>query len=497
MEVKVPYRVAGLFMAYAMCVGLKAQSEEDALRMSSLMPGGTARSNGLANAFGALGADPVGININPAGFGIYRTSEISMTPSFEVNDAQSDYYGTGADGTQGRFFFNNFALVLNTPSKSGSWRSGTFGVIYDRRQSQHWSQVAVGEQVPSTILQGFVDEANGTPSDSLFDAFPFTSGLAYDTYAIDPSADTVFNTYNSQIPFGSNTRQVHTIESSGASSSTSFFYAGNYLDRLYVGMSIGIAGQRYKRTTTHSETSLDESLDLKEVTYKEDLTTTGNGIDVKLGVIGRVTERFRVGASFHSPQWLRLSDAYVTDMRTSFRTPDVNGQSGYSATSPDGTFSYRLNTPWRAVISAAYIAGEKGLVSVDYEYADYRQMRFKPNDNLVDDYDFSAENDVISTSYRAVHSLRVGTEWRAGNWYYRVGWGVVPNAYVKDDARHGLALKTYAGGIGYRTDHVGVELGLNYAQSGANYFQYSPALVDATHEDRRSYRAMLTLSYRP
>ncbi len=483
-------------MGLVVAFGLVAQSEEDALRISSLQPGGTARSNGLANAFGALGADPVSISINPAGFGLYRTSELSLTPALEVNDVESGYYGTKATDTQSRFYFGNMALILNTPSKSGNWRSGTFGVVYDRQQSLHWRQTAQGDRVPSTILQRFVDEANGTPADALFDTYPFTSGLAYDAYSIDP-LDTVFNTYSSQIPYGSETSQTHTIDSHGASTNTAFFYSGNYMDRLYVGMSVGIAGHRYKRTTTHTETTLDESLDLKSLTYKEDLTTTGNGVDVKVGVIGRVTERFRMGAAFHSPQWFRLSDAYITEMRTTFRTPDADGATSYTASSPDGVFSYRLNTPWRAVLSAAYIAGSNGLFSVDYEYADYTRMRFKPNDRLVDDYDFKLENGLIRDSYRPVHSVRIGTEWRTGNWYYRLGWGFVPDAYVKDDLRHGLAQKTYAGGIGYRTDHIGVELGLNYVQRGTNYFQYSSYLVDATREDRRSYRALVTVSFRP
>lgn len=485
-------------MCLVMSTHLLGQSEEDALRISSVMPGGTARSSGIANAFGALGVDPVSISINPAGFGLYRTSEVSITPSLEVNDAESNYYGTRASDSRTHFYFSNLALILNSPAKSGNWRSGTFGVVFDRQQNMHWNQRAQGDRVPSTMLQYFADEAAGTTTDDLNnDAFPFTSSLAWYTYAIDPTGDTVLNTYTSQIPYGSDTRQSHTIEGWGASSNTSFFYSGNYLDRLYVGLSIGIVGHKYKRTTTHTETSLDESLDLKEFTYKEDLNTTGNGIDVKAGVIGRITERFRMGAAFHSPQWIQLSDAFVTEMRTTFRTPDIEGQSYYQDYSPDGTFGYKLNTPWRAVLSAAYISGENGLFSVDYEYADYRQMRLKRDDRMVDEYDFSMENDVIQNSYRPVHSVRVGTEWRTGNWYYRLGWGFVPDPYVKDDPRHGLAVKTYAGGIGYRTDHIGIEAGLNYADRGTNYFQYSAALVDPTVEDRRSYRALLTLSFRP
>ncbi len=491
-------RVGTLLLLLGGCVmGAVAQNEQDALRISDLRPAGTGRTSGMANAFGALGADPACIGINPAGFGLYRTSELSLTPSMEVNDATNSYYGTKASDTQSRFHFSSLALVLNNPSeRGGDWRSGTFGVVYDRQVTHHWRRTINGDRVPSTILQGFVFEADGIQDSDLFDTFPFTAGLAWETYGIDP-VDSIGTSYMSAIPFGADTRQTHTIASRGASSNTSFFYSGNYLDKLYLGISIGISGHRFNRITTHTETTLDEGIDIKEVRYQEDLTTTGNGLDVKLGVIGRITERLRMGLAWHSPQWMQFNDGYTTSMRTEFRTPDAFGIYSYSANSPDGLFSYRVNTPMRAVLSAAYVAGSNGIISVDYEYTDYGRMRFRPSNRIVSDYDFQNENQRIGEVFRPVHALRVGTEWRMGSWYYRLGWCFAPDAYVKTDDRHGQALKVYAAGIGYRTDHVGVDLGLNYAQRTLNHFLYDPATVEPAMEERRNYRAMLTVSLRP
>ncbi len=489
-------------LALVLATASMAQNEEDALRISSLLPGGTARSNGMANAFGAIGADPGSIGINPAGFGLYRNSELTLTPSLEVNDASSRFYGQNTSDSKARFYFNNLSLILHNPAKKDNeWRSGTFGVVYDRQQSHHYASRAVGKEIPSTILQRFVNEASGTSIDDLStDAFPFSSSLAWYAYGIDPAVvdgDTLLNEYTPAIPFGSTTEQVHSVDSRGANTNTNFFYSGNYMDRLYVGISIGIASHRFKRTTKHTETSLDESLDLKDLTYTEDLNTTGNGVNAKVGVIGRITERFRMGAAFHSPQWMQLNDVYVYELKTSFRTPDADGRSSYSETSPDGAFSYRVRSPWRAALSAAYVAGKNGVISVDYEYADYAKMRFRRNDKLVDDYDFSLENAAIKQSFRAVHTIRVGMEWRAGNWYYRLGWSFVPDAYLTSDPRHGQALKTYAAGIGYRTDHVGVELGLNYSDRSATRYPYNADLVDPIREDLTNYRGLVTVSLRP
>lgn len=479
------------------------QNEEDALRVSSIFPGGTARSAGMANAFGALGADPASIGINPAGMGLYRRSELSFTPSFEVNSSRTMHYGSDGRDAQPRLFFNNLALVISNPNERGDGRHRTtYGIVYDRQATHHWRTSVRGNAIPTTILGSFANEANGTPDAQLFSAFPFTAGLAWDTYAIDPAiivgpgGDTLPNLYMSVVPDGALISMDRSIETRGAATNTSFFYAGSVDDLFYWGASVGIAGHRFKRTLIHTERTDDATIDLAESVYREDLNITGSGLDIKLGVISRISDHFRAGINYHSPQWMRLNDTYITSMSTAFRTPDAEGRTSYSAASPDGLYSYNLNTPWRLGVNAAYIMGAAGLISVDYTFTDFTKARFRPSSLIADQYDFAPENLTIATVLRSTHTLRVGTEWRNGNWHYRLGWAYAPDAYVKEDARRGLALKTYAGGLGYRTDHIGIDLGLNYFQGSTNYFLYDPSLVAPTREDRGTFRALVTISFR-
>lgn len=480
-----------------------AQNEEDALRISNVFPGGTARSAGMANAFGALGADPSSVGINPAGMALYRRSELSLTPGFEVNSATNTHYGSRATDAHTRAFFNNLALVVNNPNTRGNGRHRTtYGIVYDRTASYHWRTLTQGTNVPSTILQGFANEANGTPDAQLFNAFPFTSGLAWDTYGIDPAlvigtnGDTIPDQYMSAVPFGTPMDQQRTVETRGAANSTSFFYSGSMEDKLYWGVSLGIVGHRYRRTFIHTEQTLDGSIDLERSSYQEDLNTSGTGLDIKVGLIGRISDRVRAGVTYHSPQWMQLNDTYVTFMNTSFRTPDANGRTNYTATSPDGLFSYNLNTPWRIGVNAAFIAGPFGLISADYTFTDFTKARFRASDLVLDAYDFAQENSNIATVFRATHSVRLGSEWRNGNWYYRLGWALAPDAYIASDPRRGLAHKTYAGGLGYRTEHLSIDLGLNYVRSTSFQFLYDPALIEPTREDRDTFRALLTISFR-
>lgn len=479
-----------------------AQNEEDALRGSYIAPGGTARSLGMANAFGALGADGVSIAINPAGMALYRKSEMSFTPALEVNGVESRYYGLSSSDTKTRFYFGNLALALHAPAESGSdWRSSTFGVVYDRQATHHWARQATGKGISTSILDDFATQAYGFTEDQMYNDLSFTSDLAYYTAGIyyDPIINGPDTTpaYTPRLPLGALVDQTNTVDSRGAINNTSFFYSGNYMDKLYIGMSLGIVGYRYRHVMTHTETVPDESIDLKDLSYKEELTTTGNGVEVKAGFIYRFHDRFRAGAAFHSPMWLQLNDAYLTRMSTTFRSADSEGRSSYTASSPDGVYNYRVVSPWKTVLSAAYVAGAHGLVSVDYEYVDYTKMRLRRSNRLVDAYDYMAENETIGAAFRATHSVRVGTEWRAGNWYFRMGWGFVPDPYERNDPRHGQALRTYAGGLGYRTDHVGVDLGVNYADRTTNFYQYDPALVNTTVEGRSNIRTLVTVSLRP
>jgi hypothetical protein len=475
--------------------GAMAQSEVDALRLATQRQGGTARSIGMGNAFGALGADPAALGINPAGFGLYRASGLSLTMGLEFHSDDALYYGQRTKELQERFALSNAALVLHKPGEQEG-RQSAFGVVYDRVQSQHHSTNALGPAVPSTILQAFADQAFGIPYSSLRDQLPFTSDLAWYTLGIDTVPGTV-DVYEPLIPFGALTQQRRTVEAHGATTRTGIFYAGNFDERFYLGGALNILGHRFNRTTSHTENSLDANYDLAGVTYKERLVTTGNAFELSLGALYRPSERVRVGAAYFSPQWWQLNDAYVHEMRTRFRTPDAQGAYDYSAQSPDGTFAYRVRAPWRLTASAAYIAGARGLVSLDYEYQDLRRMRFRAASDLQDLYDFERENAAMRQRFVALHTVRVGTEWRLGHWYLRGGFGFVPDAYAKGDAEAGQALRSFALGAGYRGEHLTFDLGLERWLQGLRTYFYDAALVESAVIDRSGFRSLFTIALRP
>lgn len=484
--------VALVFMSVA-----RAQGEEDALRISSIRPGGTARSNGLANAFGAVGADPVSVAINPAGMALYRASSLAVTLSLDIGVDRSAHYGAASQSSTAKVAFPNLALVLRTPAAaSGSWKGASYGLVYDRVESHHHSTDALADQVPGSVLDQFVAQANGTPYSRIYDEYPFSAALAWDVFAIDTLPSDSMN-YFSRFPAGSDTRQRDLIESRGATARTGFFYAANIDDRIYLGASANIINHRFRRITRHTEYSLEPNNSMDQFEVEDSLSTRGGGFDLSLGALVRVTERLRAGLAFHSPQWLNLTDQYSTTMRSGFVTVGDRGDFDLTAESPDGTFTYRLRTPWRAVGSMAYVVGAHGLVSIDYEHAEVPSMRFAPSNTLEDLYDFKYENEAIHKRFRSQRTLRAGTEWRFGNWYYRGGWAFTSDAFALNDAQKAQGRRVFALGLGYRGGHVTVDFAANYIAQGMKQFTYDPAFVDPVAIDRSRVSTMITVALRP
>ncbi|NCU36173.1 TonB-dependent receptor, partial [Candidatus Falkowbacteria bacterium] len=92
--------------------GAMAQNEEDVLRYSTPQIIGTARYVGMAGAYGAIGADFSSISTNPAGLGLYKKSEFTITPSINFSNTESAYQGTTMDDGRNRFALGNVGVVL-------------------------------------------------------------------------------------------------------------------------------------------------------------------------------------------------------------------------------------------------------------------------------------------------------------------------------------------------------------------------------------------------
>ena len=158
------------------CVGwAQAQiTEFDAMTAAKTDLNGTARYMGMAGAFGALGGDVSAIKDNPAGLGIYRSSEVTATFGFRTQNTASNWNGSTDSDGRFKFTFDNVAAVTAFPTWAG--RNGGSGLLqsnwslsYNRLKSFNRRMRVGANGLGSSMTDYLAGFTNGlTPYDLTF-----------------------------------------------------------------------------------------------------------------------------------------------------------------------------------------------------------------------------------------------------------------------------------------------------------------------------------------
>lgn len=452
-----------LIMLFAFLSGLMAQNEVDALRYSRLNYSGTARSVAMGGAFGALGADFSTLSQNPAGIGLYKSSEVSFTPSLAITKTEATFNGTFRDDYKYTFNIGSLGIVMATSPNQGNtqsmWKNVQFGFGVNRLANFNNRILIDGYNTESSYLTPYLSDRGIAPQD----LGAYSSGLAYDAdlMFLRNAEDSASWNYQIDLPDGG-VNQRKSIESKGSLNEMVFTIGANYGDRLYLGATVGVPYIRYSETSTYTETDTEGNSDyFNSFTRTDNLETSGTGINFKFGLIYRATDFLRIGGAIHTPTFYTgMSDSWDASIKSHFD----NGSS-LTARSPQGYYEYELTTPMRAIASVGFIIGKAGLISADYEYVDYSTARLR-----APDYDFNDENEAISTSYQKANNLRFGTEWRYGALSFRGGYNISANPYVYgSDATN----STYSLGLGIRDKNFYVDFAWAHSSMNEEYYLYS------------------------
>jgi hypothetical protein len=428
---------------------LSAQNEFDALRYSNLEFYGDARFNAMGGSFGALGANMSSLSVNPAGIGVYQSSDFSFTPAFHYNFTDTQQDGNTISDGKLNFHFSNIGIVGNFVG-GGNWESISLGMGYNRTSNFNTSISAKGI-TDNTMLNKYNNELNvngGTYDGDIESLFPYSSNLAYQTYLVNPTmADSL--QYDNVFQNSKNITQTTNYETRGGSGEIFFAFGGNYNDKLYLGASMGIPTVRYIYDRNYTEKSaLNDTLtEFKSFTIHDNVKTTGAGFNFKLGMIYKVTDWVRVGVAFHTPTIYGLTDNYQTTMKS-----EMKDGSTYDNSSPYGNYSYLLTTPYRFISSIAFVMGEYGVINADYEMVDYSTARLKSDyDAGIDGYDFSTENQNIRNNFQLTQNVRVGTEWRLDPFRLRAGYRYQGNP-ISSNFNTNQQASTYSLGFGIKEE---------------------------------------------
>jgi hypothetical protein len=449
-----------------------AQNEFDVLRYSNIEFYGDARFNAMGGSFGALGANMSSLSINPGGLGVYKSSDFSFTPAFHYNYTQSDIDGKTTTDGRLSFHFSNVGLIGNFKS-SGKWKSVNLGIGYNRT-SNYNASISVNSKTDSSSLSTYVNELNangGIFEDDISEVFPFTSSLAYQTYLVNPIGSSL--QYDHVFSNSNNITQNTTYKTRGGSGEMFFALGSNYSDKLYIGALIGIPTVRYVYDRNYTETAdpSDTLTEFNSFTIHDYVKTKGSGLNLKLGLIYKLVDWFRVGAAFHTPTLYTLTDEYNTSINAEKRDGTT-----FSDKTPQGSFNYLIITPYRFISSGSFIMGNRGVINVDYEIIDYSTARISQDTEAGAYADFSLENQNIRSNFDLTQNLRLGTELRLDPFRVRLGYRLQGDPLNgKFDLDNGSSI--YSGGIGIKEE--GYYLDIAYSLKKYN----SETIVDADQND--------------
>jgi hypothetical protein len=467
-------KAISIFLTIFSVFAAKAQVASDALRYSYIPQyGGTARAMGVGGSMGAIGGDFSTLSTNPAGLATYRTGEFIFSPSYHGAKTTSLLANGGeAEATQrfSKFSLDNIGLVFsNSNIGTDKWKTRNFAIGFNRLQDFS-SNVFYEGTTKGSVTARFRDQANNGNLD------PFESRLADSIGAIYTKLVSGKRFYTSDFDLNPNAGvyKSQVIETRGRVSEMVISYAGNYNEKFQIGATIGVPFVTFTENKIYLEDDKRKEVPFFEkLEFDQNLTTTGVGVNAKIGAIIRPTKSIRLGVAVHTPTKYQMSDRYNNKLYyvyfDSLRYSD-------NASSPDGEFKYQLATPWRFIGSAGFILGKSGFISADVEWADYSQANFALDKEFV--LDQNAVNQQITSRYKSALNMRFGGEYVYDMFRFRLGAGL--NGSPRQDKNFWNT--TLNAGAGIRGRHFYMDLAWQQRTQKENYTPYKVITSQADTE---------------
>ena len=490
---------------------IQAQDVSDAMRYAQDNLTGTARFKAMGGAFGALGGDFSALNVNPAGGAIFTSNQVSISLSNLNTKNNSNYFGTKTSEKENAFELNQLGAiwVFNNTNEEGNWRKFTVGVNYDNTNNYDNKSFSQGFNPNNSVSQYFLSQANGTPLNTItnnpFGALNFSQQQAYFGYngfLINPNEDAGNNVgYNSNTPNGGNYYQENTLKSTGYNGKLSFNFATQYKDKFYFGLNLNSHFTDYTSQTSFYEDYLDtpgssNATGVQALRFNNELYTYGSGFSFQVGTIAKITNELRVGLSYDSPTWYRLTDETYQNLSVDC-VDCLNERDILLEPTTYNTIhsTYTLRTPGKYTGSLAYVFGKLGLISIDYTMKDYSNTKFSnpDNNNYLRNNNLNTTNNDLSSLLDTTSEIRVGAEARAKQWSFRGGYRFEQSPYKNGNTigdLHGIS-----GGLGYNFGGTRIDAAYSYSKRDMQQAFFSQGLVDTANIQSVNNNVSLTLLF--
>lgn len=493
-------------------MSIRAQSVYDVAKYFGGELNGTARFVGMGGAMSALGADISVMSSNPAGIGLYRSNDLAVSASINTLENKATHAGSVCNSEKTYFSLDDIGVVLVLEPDMDAVSHLNIGLNYKRHSNLRgefaMAGAAVGGASQMHIMQQLYHQSpfdmasmtweNYTSGGNYWLALLGADGGLFDTA---PDADGALLYSPSHLDFRS--------EEEGGVDEVDLNMAVNLGDRLYLGLTVGCRNVDYSRRTSYSE--YDEVGRIYELRNRYE--TTGEGFDLKIGAILRPIEEssLRFGIAFHTPVWYTLTDRSSADIDgpgSEFSTGYMDTRDYDYAYGDDMYIDYRLTTPLRVNVSAAYTVGSFLALGAEYEYADYTKAGIEYSDGgTMSDVEYD-----IESGLRCVNTYRIGAEANlGGGLMLRAGYnrsdapfrgGLEKTYFTPDDTRteymNRMDTHSYTLGMGYSSGRFYADAAFLHSRQTALFspFVDLTGCMPATSVTTQCNRLMLTIGMR-
>ena len=467
---------------------------------------GTARYVGMGGAMEALGADISTIGTNPAGLGLFRHSNLSVSGGLLMQSNGKEF----ANGNKTNASFDQIGGVYSTRTGAKSFLN--FGFNYHKGKNFDYILNAANSlngssQNKQSFIKGLLgDEGRGgffIDRDPKTNANVGYSDLnkksnAYTFSQIDYLYwNTLIPTNNPMKPYDYDGGNDYTFNRAhnGYIGNYDFSVSGNLNDRVYLGVTFGIKDVHYNAYSKYSENLVSGA----RASVADNRSITGSGFDVTAGVIVRPIESspFRIGAYVKTPTWYDLTTSNTTSL-IDYRNYGAANNSKYV----NNSYDFKIWTPWKFGFSLGHTIGSSLALGATYEYEDYSRINTRINDGGYIDYwtgsyyDSSIADTQMNNHTRevlkAVSTLKLGVEYKpTTNLALRAGYNYVSPMYVSDgqkdpglsslgtsyasatDYTNWKATNRFTLGVGYQNDKFNIDLAYQYSSQSGDFYPFS------------------------
>lgn len=454
-------RTLSIFVLLLVALGVLAQSNDDAVRITDQMMGFGARALGMGGAFQAVADDYSAIYWNPAGLAQSKKMEFWLGISHFRFANDIIFQGSALQATNSTTKFNSIGFVYPVPTYQGNL---VFGFGYQRIKDFEYSNKYLGysDQGPT----------------------PGSNRLSFS--GVDPNnPDDIYDF------FGEPVQKEGYVTDDGSLNEWS---AAGAID-VSPNISVGLGLNYWSGSSDYYDEFIQRDnlnnfnvfpADFAEYEEVRILSSKYSSFNMRLGSLFRLGRLMRLGLGIEIPQKINVKEDYLLDSNLLF-------DDGYEETFDEsdeensGAYEYNVTIPFR-FSGGASLKLRNILLSGSMEYTDWTQLKFDASDLI-------SLNRYFDTQYRETLKMRIGGEYSipiiASS--LRAGFIYEPNpakGLSKDHDR-----KYFTLGYGVLIDRT-FQLDLAYMLGSWKQKTYGELSPEGTAEDITSHKIILNASFR-